>query len=143
MVNWMTDLRLGIDYLETREDIDKQKIGFLGISNGANVGLVLTAMENRYKSLAFISAGLEKDFRNRLPETSPIKFASQIRTQKFFINGRYDETFPHNTDAKPLFKLLREPRKIVIYDGGHIPTAEFYAPAVNEWFDETLGKVAR
>jgi formylglycine-generating enzyme required for sulfatase activity/dienelactone hydrolase len=143
MVNWMTDLRLGIDYLETRDDIDKLKIGFLGISNGANVGLVLTAMENRYKSLAFISAGLEKDFRNRLPETSPIKFASQIRTQKFFINGRYDETFPHNTDAKPLFKLLREPRKIVIYDGGHIPTAEFYAPAVNDWFDETLGKVAR
>jgi serine/threonine protein kinase/formylglycine-generating enzyme required for sulfatase activity len=143
MVNWITDLRLGLDYLETRDDLDKQKLGFLGISNGANVGLVLTAIENRYKSLAFISAGLEKDFRGRLPETSPIKFASQIKTQKFFINGKYDETFPYNTDAKPLFKLLREPKKIVIYDGGHIPTPEFYAPAVNEWFDETLGKILR
>ncbi|HRH44110.1 MAG TPA: SUMF1/EgtB/PvdO family nonheme iron enzyme, partial [Pyrinomonadaceae bacterium] len=143
MVNWITDLRLGLDYLETRNDLDKQKLGFLGISNGANVGLVLTAIENRYKTLMFISAGLEKDFRTRLPETSPIKFASQIRTQKFFINGRYDETFPYNTDAKPLFKLLREPKKIVTYDGGHIPTVEFYAPAVNDWFEETLGKVLR
>jgi hypothetical protein len=143
VVNWITDLRLGLDYLETRDDLDKQKIGFLGISNGANVGLVLTAIENRYKTLTFISAGLEKDFRSRLPETSPIKFASQIRKQKFLINGKYDETFPYNTDAKPLIKLLREPKKIVTYEGGHIPTVEFYVPQVNEWFDETLGKVLR
>lgn len=143
MVNWITDLRIGLDYLGSRQEIDKQKIGFLGISNGANVGIVLTAIENRYKTLTFISAGLEKDFRSRLPETSPIKFASQIKTQKFFINGRYDENFPFNTDAKPLFKLLREPRKIVTYDGGHIPNVEFYVPVVNEWLDETLGKVNR
>ena len=129
--------------MQTREDLDQQKIGFLGISNGANVGLILTAIETRYKTLVFISAGLEKDFRTRIAETSPIKFASQIRTQKFLINGRYDETFPYNTDAKPLFKLLREPKKIVTYDGGHIPTVEFYVPAVNNWFDETFGKVAR
>lgn len=143
MVNWITDLRRGIDYLESREDIDKQRLGFLGISNGANVGLVLTAIENRYKSLAFISAGLEKDFRTRIAETNPIKLASQIRTQKLVINGRFDETFPYNTDAKPLFKLLREPKNVVIYQGGHIPTPDFYVPTTNDWFDQTLGKVAR
>lgn len=143
MVNWITDLRRGVDYLESRDDIDKQKLAFLGISNGSNVGLVLTAIETRYKSLAFISAGLEKDFRTRIAETSPINFASQIKTQKLFVNGKYDETFPYNTDAKPLFKLLREPKKIVIYEGGHIPTPEFYVPTVNSWFDETIGSVAR
>ena len=143
MVNWITDLRRGIDYLETREDVHLQKLAFLGISNGANVGLVLTAIETRYKTLIFESAGLEKDFRTRIPETSPIKFASQIKTQKLVINGRFDETFPYNTDAKPLFKLLREPKKIVLYDGGHIPTIEFLAPTVNNWLDETLGNVAK
>jgi serine/threonine protein kinase len=143
MVNWMTDLRRGIDYLETRDDLDKNKIGFLGISNGANVGLVLTAIETRYKTLVFESAGLEKDFLTRSPETSPIKFASQIKTQKLVINGRYDENYPLNTAAKPLFKLLREPKKIVLYDGGHIPTDEFFVPTVNNWLDETLGAVAK
>jgi len=143
MVNWITDLRRGVDYLETRDDLNKDKIGFLGISNGANVGLVLTAIETRYKTLVFESAGLEKDFRTRIAETSPIKFASQIKTQKLVINGRYDETFPLNTDAKPLFKLLREPKKIVLYDGGHIPTVEFFVPTVNNWLDETLGNVAK
>jgi eukaryotic-like serine/threonine-protein kinase len=143
MVNWITDLRRGVDYLETRDDLNKDKIGFLGISNGANVGLVLTAIEARYKTLVFESAGLEKDFRTRINETSPIKFASQIRTQKLVINGRYDETFPLNTDAKPLFKLLREPKKIILYDGGHIPTVEFFVPTVNNWLDETLGNVVK
>ena len=49
MTNWITDLRRGADYLETRDDLDKNKLGFLGISNGANLGLVLTAIETRYK----------------------------------------------------------------------------------------------
>jgi len=102
---------------------------------------VLTAIETRYKSFGFVSAGLERAFRQRIAETSPVNFASLIRTQKLFVNGRYDETFPYNTDAKPLFNLLREPKKIVIYDGGHIPTAEFYVPVLNAWFDETLGAV--
>ena len=141
MVNWITDLRRGIDYLETRNDLDKRKIAFMGISNGANLGLVLTAIETRYKTLVFESAGLEREFRTRIAETSPINFASQVKTQKLVINGRYDETFPYNTDAKPLFQLLREPKKIVIYDGGHIPTAEFFAPTANNWLDETLGNV--
>lgn len=141
MTNWITDLRRGVDYLETRDDLDKAQIGFLGISNGANLGLVLTAIETRYKSVAFVSAGLESEFRTRIAETSPINFASQVRTQKIFINGRYDETFPYNTDAKPLFDLVRDPKKVVVYDGGHIPTAEFYVPALNAWFDETLGAV--
>ncbi|HMS40872.1 MAG TPA: bifunctional serine/threonine-protein kinase/formylglycine-generating enzyme family protein, partial [Pyrinomonadaceae bacterium] len=82
MVNWITDLRRGVDYLETRDDLNFQKLSFVGVSNGANVGLVLTAIETRYKTLVFESAGLEKDFLTRIPETSPIKFASQIKTQK-------------------------------------------------------------
>jgi serine/threonine protein kinase/dienelactone hydrolase len=143
VVNWITDLRRGVDYLESRADIDHSRIAFLGISNGANVGLILTAIETRYKTLVFESAGLESEFRTRIAETSPIKFASQIKIQKLVINGRYDETFPFNTDAKPLFELLREPKKIVIYEGGHIPTPEFFIPAVNGWLDETLGPVAR
>lgn len=142
MVNWVTDLRRGLDYLETREDLSREHLAFLGISNGANFGLVVTAIENRYRSLAFVGAGLEKDFQKRIAETSPINFASHIKTQKLLVNGRYDETFPYNTDVKPLLKLLRDPKKIEPpYEGGHIPTIEFLALTLNSWFDETLGSV--
>jgi hypothetical protein len=38
-------------------------------------------------------------------------------------------------------KLLREPKRILLYDGGHAPAPEFYVPAVNGWLDETMGPV--
>lgn len=46
-------------------------------------------------------------------------------------------------DAKPLFKLLREPKKIVTYDGGHISTVDFILPTINNQLDETPGNVAK
>jgi serine/threonine protein kinase/formylglycine-generating enzyme required for sulfatase activity/predicted esterase len=143
MVNWITDIRRGVDYLETRDDLDKQHLTFLGISNGANLGLLLTAVETRYKYSVFVSAGLEPQVKNWIAETNYINFASQSHQTKLVINGRYDETFPYSSDAKPLHKLFREPRKIVVYDGGHIPTVEFFSNTVNSWLDETIGSVKR
>ena len=143
MVNWITDIRRGVDYLETRDDLDTQRLTFLGISNGANLGLLLTAVETRYKYSVFVSAGLEPQVKNWIAETNYINFASQSRQTKLVVNGRYDETFPYNTDFKPLYKLLREPKKPVTYEGGHIPTVEFFSTTVNGWLDEMLGTPGR
>ena len=38
IVNWVTDLRRGLDYLETRTDIDRERIAFVGQSSGARTG---------------------------------------------------------------------------------------------------------
>jgi hypothetical protein len=54
------------------------------------------------------------------------------------INGRYDETHPLKTYSEPLSKIFSEPKKMVIYDGGHIPTMEFFSKAVNYWLDEKI-----
>jgi eukaryotic-like serine/threonine-protein kinase len=143
MVNWITDLRRGVDYLETRSDLDAQRLTFLGISNGANVGILLTAVEPRYKYLVFISAGLEPEVKNWIAETNYINFASHSNQTKLFVNGRYDETFPYNSHFKPLFKLMREPKKQMIYEGGHIPTVEYFSTTVNGWLDEMLGTPGR
>jgi predicted esterase len=40
IVNWITDLRRALDYLETRKDIDSKKIALFGVSSGARVGLI-------------------------------------------------------------------------------------------------------
>ena len=47
-VNWMTDLRRGLDYLETRKEVDSGKLTFIGISNGANLGILTLGIEDRY-----------------------------------------------------------------------------------------------
>jgi len=45
------------------------------------------------------------------------------------------------TESKTLFDLLREPKRLVIVESGQVPPPEIFAPTINNWLDETLGKV--
>ena len=40
-------------------------------------------------------------------------------------------------------KLLRDPKRLAYYDGGHIAPLEFIVPTINSWLDETMGPVSR
>ena len=46
-VQTVIDLRRAVDYLESRPDIDKTKIGYLGLSMGGMLGSVLGGVESR------------------------------------------------------------------------------------------------
>jgi hypothetical protein len=60
---------------------------------------------------------------------------------KLLLNGRYDEVNTLKLRVEPLYKLLREPKKLVLYDGSHTPPIEIAVPVVNNWLDETMGRV--
>jgi hypothetical protein len=47
------------------------------------------------------------------------------------------------TGAEPFYKLLGEPKRMILHDGGHIPPLEVSVPLINGWLDETLGPVKR
>ena len=143
IVNWITDVRRGLDYLETRSDIDASRIAFFGPSAGARIGLILAAVENRYRSVFLLGAGVVKYDTQSMAEANPINFAPHIRAPKLMAHGQYDEDTPLKTQAEPLFKLMREPKRMVLYDGGHIPPIEFLVTTMNGWLDETLGPVKR
>ena len=59
------------------------------------------------------------------------------------VHGRYDENLSLKTEAEPLYKLLPEPKRLVLYEGGHVPPFEFMVTTMNGWLDETLGPVKR
>ena len=140
MVNWATDLRRGLDYLETRNDIDPGKIAYFGISSSAaEEGLVFAAVESRYRSVILIGGGLWKG--RFIPEVNPVNFAPHIRAPKLMLNGRYDEVYSYRIHSEPLYKLLREPKRLAVFDGGHVPTLEVAVPIVDSWLDQTLGPV--
>jgi hypothetical protein len=40
-----------------------------------------------------------------------------------------------------MFRLLREPKRLQIFEGAHVPPAEVLVPALTKWFDETMGPV--
>jgi serine/threonine protein kinase/formylglycine-generating enzyme required for sulfatase activity len=143
VVNRITDIRRGLDYLETRNEIDASRIAFFGPSAGARIGLILAAVEDRYASVFLQGAGVVKEDLQVIAEASAINFAPHIRAPKLMTHGRYDEDTPLKTQGEPLYKLLREPKRLLLYEGTHIPPLEFLVTTMNGWMDETLGPVRR
>jgi hypothetical protein len=140
-VNWVTDVRRGLDYLETRNEIDPTKIALFAPSAGARIGLILGAVETRYHSVFLMGAGVSKSDSQTIAEANPVYFAPHIRGPKLLMSGRYDEDVPLKTRAEPLFKLLREPKRAIVFDGGHIPQLELLVTTMNGWLDETMGPI--
>lgn len=143
IVSRVTDLRRGLDYLETRTDIDMSRIAALAPSAGSTLGLILGALEARYRGFVFIGAGLPDSYRAINRTANPINFAADIRAPKLILQGRYDEDIPLRTAAEPLFKLLSEPKQLTVYEGGHVPSIEVTMSSTSAWLEKHLGRVAR
>ena len=139
----VTDLRRGLDYLETRKDLDMTRVAVLAPSAGSVLGLIVAALETRYHALVFIGAGIPATYRGISATANPINFASYIRAPKLILQGRYDEDTPLRTATEPFFKLLSEPKLLTLYDGGHVPSLEVVMSTTMPWLEEQLGRVGR
>jgi pimeloyl-ACP methyl ester carboxylesterase len=142
VIDWATDHRRGLDYLATRSEIDSGRIACFGVSVNTRK-LTLIAVETRYRSIILMGAGLMKAWANMIAEANGANFAPHIRAPKLMIQGRYDEAIPFRTEAEPLYKLLGEPKELVLLDQGHVPALDVSAPIINGWLDKTLGPVRR
>ena len=66
-----------------------------------------------------------------------------IAFPKLALNGAFDETHPPRVSVEPLLNLMRHPKKLELYEGGHLPATEIAVPIINVWLDERLGPVSR
>jgi formylglycine-generating enzyme required for sulfatase activity len=144
MVRHAIEIRLGIDYLEQRPDIDADRLAYAGISFGAGSRLVFAAIDDRYDAVVFIGGGIDERVKPTLPEADNVNFAPYIEAPTLLLNGRQDEEHPWLTRALPLWNLLSEPKELALVDGaGHVPPAEVLIPTIDRFLDETLGPVRR
>jgi formylglycine-generating enzyme required for sulfatase activity/dienelactone hydrolase len=137
----VTELRRGLDWLETRPDIDRSRIALLGMSAGGGPGVLVSALESRYRSVVFQGTGITAREKEYAPAASRINFVPRIHAPKLMLHGLYDEDTPLKSEAEPMFRLLSEPKRLLIFEGGHIPPREVAIPAISNWLDETMGKV--
>jgi len=137
------DFRRSIDYLVSRPDVDRGRLGVYGISRGYLLP-VLAVGEERLKAAVLISVGLSFD-RNPLPEADPFHFLPHFQVPTVVVGGRSDFIFPLETSKRPMFRLLGAPEKdkrLALWDEGHFPFN--YQTAIKEtlnWFDRYLGPV--
>jgi serine/threonine protein kinase len=137
------DFRRAIDYLVSRPDVDRERLGALGMSRGVVLAR-LAVGEQRLKAAALLGSGFMFD-RNQLPEADPFNFVSHFRVPTLVVAGRFDFIFPLETTVRPMFRLLGAPEKdkqLILWDGGHVPP-QGYSPAKEalDWFDRYLGPV--
>lgn len=144
MVHHATELRMGLDYLESRGDIDPEGLAYVGLSWGAGSRLVFAGVDDRYQAVILVGGGIDERVHPTLPEASNINFAPRLGAPTLLLNGREDEEHPWLTRALPLWNLLSEPKELVLVENaGHVPPPHERVPAMLDFLDRTLGTVHR
>ncbi|MEJ2085550.1 MAG: SUMF1/EgtB/PvdO family nonheme iron enzyme [Acidobacteriota bacterium] len=136
VIMWAKDLSRSIDYLETREDIDLQRLAYYGTSWGGALGAILPAIEERIKINVLYVAGL--GFQRALPEVDQVNYVSRVTVPTVMINGEFDFFFPVETAQKPLYDLLGTPdedKRYVVYPGSHAVPRRELIKEVLAWLD--------
>jgi dienelactone hydrolase len=140
----VVDLRRAIDLLASRPDVDKERIGYVGHSYGAQWGALLTAVDRRIKATVLIG-GVPSGESTTLEIDDPdvaamVKAHTQEQIDRYFeINRPYDAIryVPFAAPVPLLFQFARherfvtdaamkryadaasEPKLVLWYDTGH------------------------
>ena len=67
MIYWRKDLGRTIDYLETRKDLNLEKLAYYGLSTGAYLGNIFPAVESRIR-IAVLLGGEGLNSLRRCPK---------------------------------------------------------------------------
>jgi eukaryotic-like serine/threonine-protein kinase len=136
------DLGRSIDYLETRSDIDHNRMAYYSISWGSELAPIMLATEKRLKVAVLVAGGFVP--YNELPEIDAVNFAPHVKIPVLMINGRYDFLLPLETNQEPLFRLLGTPpadKRHLVLDSGHAPPLTPWIRETLDWLDHYLGPV--
>jgi formylglycine-generating enzyme required for sulfatase activity/dienelactone hydrolase len=110
-LRWSRDLGRSIDYLQTRAEIDKDRLAYYGYSQGSIIGPILLAVEPRIKAAIFEAGGFLSGGYSRMfaPEADPFNFTPRVKIPLLMLNGGYD--FVHHVEGglNPFIRFLGTP----------------------------------
>jgi hypothetical protein len=141
VVQTVTQVRRGLDLLETQPKIDARRIGFVGWSNGAHLcGGIVAGVDERIKAYVLIGmARPTSNYRILLPAGGipkgaawdrlatqlalwdPVTYLARNRGSAFLLlNGKGDPNAMQ--DATAFLAVAPKPKTRKVYRGGHSPT---------------------
>ena len=144
------DLRRTIDFVETRKELDSNRIGYYGISLGGIIGTIFCGVDERIKvpivalaggqlNLLYEQNAFSKDAKDFVSIIEPLNFVSQISPRPFLmLNAKNDDIVPP-TMSKLLFNKAEDPKKIIWYNAKHrdAPLDTIYGDGI-KWFNKNL-----
>ena len=141
-MRWIQDFRRTVDYLETRPDIDLERLGYYGFSWGGWNGPIVLSLDKRFRTGVFRSGGIPPTLAR--PEASSASYASRVTQPVLMISGEADVIRPVATYQAPMFESLgteAQLKRHAILTGGHLPTEQEIIAETLAWYDRYLGDV--
>jgi len=142
-IQLVKDFRRSVDYLETRADIDRKNLAYIGYSWGSRMAPIILAVEDRLKAAVLVIGGLET---GRRPEVNNSSYIRKVKIPALMLSGKYDMAFPYETSSKPMFDLMGTPvedKVQKIYETDHFVPQNEYIKEILAWLDRYLGTVKK
>lgn len=134
-IQGVQDLMRAVDYLQTRDDVRGDAIGYHGVSMGCRIGVPFIALDRRVRAASlfvggsapysrFVTSGtpyadLAEDEERIHALTDPIVFAPLTgHVPKFVVNGLQDVLVTREGGER-LQAAFVEPKECRWFDGGH------------------------
>ena len=140
LIKIVKDFMRSVDYLETRGDINKDALAYVGYSWGGRLGAIIPALEKRIKVNVLMLGGIGTRY---LPEVNEINYVKRVEQPTLMLNGKYDPLFPYNSSSKPMYDSLgTEKKHQILYDypSHYLPPDEAKKDMLG-WLDKYLGPV--
>jgi serine/threonine protein kinase len=143
MIHFSQDVSRSVDYLESRPDIQKDKVAYYGLSGGGFYGALFLALEPRFKTGILAAGGLYREPQR--PEVDIFNFAPRARMPVLLLNGRFDFNSPPELSSEWLLRFFGAPdadKRHVLSKSGHIPPLQDLMREILLWLDRYLGPVS-
>lgn len=165
IIQTVIDLRRAVDYLETRRDIDMDKIGYVGGSMGGIIGAIFIGVEPRIKAAALLVAGGNmslmikesqhsaipaireyldaqgvsySDLQEFMDPVDPINFIAEFSPRPVVFHlGKFDRVVPAEA-GQQLYDAAGEPKQVYWYDSGHDIPLDLVLSRVLDFMDREL-----
>lgn len=142
-INIVKDVMRSVDYLQSRPDIDADKIAYTGYSWGGTIANLNLAVENRFKAAVLNVGGMTAHGTPR-PEVDYLNFAPRITVPILMLNGRYDLALLYDSEVQPMYQFLGTPdehKNLIVYETDHWIDRREVTKETLAWLDRYLGPV--
>lgn len=128
------------DFLARERSVDPARIGFVGFSRGAVVGMIASAAEDRFGAVALLHGGHFDFLENgHAPAACPANYVGHIKRPVLFLNSERDQEFLLETAVRPILALA--PASAEVYwttAGGHGAINDEDLAMLASWLRERL-----
>ena len=142
----LEECRVALRLLAELPEVDPARLGLVGYSMGAYLGVMVAAREPSVRALVLAAGG---DIPTGVPYAPLVRtLVDPIRAVRAYagrpllvVHGRHDRTVRPD-QAERLFAAAREPKEMLWYDGGHWLTDAVVKKAT-KWLAESLSGVGQ